>query len=688
MGRVSRLSARVVPVAVAMAAMTLGLRAADPPEFKADTVFKGSALTGWRTVGAAQWRAENGEIIGKATPGGAGGWLVLDKGLQDLMFYANVKCDGACKTGVLVRAEKTADGGMRGAYVSLTDGDFASYIVTLDAQGVETSRTPVAAPAGRGGGGGGAAAGGGAPAAAGGAAAAGGGGGRRGGGGGGAAAGAPAAGAPAAGAPAGGGARAGGGGGGRGGAPAITSLKAGEWNALDIVVTQQTLRATMGGGGALPEGTAPSFGNVALYIGGTGEIRYKDVAWKDLNSIVQPKEAVSNRFTAQRLSDFYYGWSAAAADINKDGNMDVISGPFYYLGPSFTERKMFRTDRVYNPGVEYSGDMINFAADFTGDGWPDILSSELVGGRPIDLYVNPKGESRRWDKFQVLPVISTEIVVKGDIDGVGEPELVFGGGGFYSWAHPDPANPTAVWTSHHISAQGDRVNIHGLGIGDVNGDGRADVVAPSGWYEQPANLKTNPDAAWTFHAAAFGNGGGEMGVYDVNGDKLADVVTSLAAHDFGLAWFEQKKAADGSSTWEKHEIADDFSTKNAGDVVFSEPHASRFADMNGDKIPDFIVGKRYWSHLENYNGPDPYGPAVVYIYRTVRNPKAPGGAEFVPELVHNRSGVGSTFEVADLNKDGRPDIAVAGAYGTHVFLSKPAATAAAPAAAPAAAAAR
>ena len=120
-------------------------------------------------------------------------------------------------------------------------------------------------------------------------------------------------------------------------------------------------------------------------------------------------------------------------------------------------------------------------------------------------------------------------------------------------------------------------------------------------------------------------------------------------------------------------IAEDYSTKNAGDVVFSEPHASRFADMNGDKIPDFVVGKRYWSHLENYNGPDPYGPAVVYIYRTVRNPKAPGGAEFVPDLVHNRSGVGSTFEVADLNKDGRPDIVVAGAYGTHVFLSKPAA---------------
>ena len=153
--------------------------------------------------------------------------------------------------------------------------------------------------------------------------------------------------------------------------------------------------------------------------------------------------------------------------------------------------------------------------------------------------------------------------------------------------------------------------------------------------------------------AEFGNGGGEIGVYDVNGDKLTDVVTSLARTTWARL-VRAEEGGDGDPTCEQHRIAEDFSTKNAGDVVFSEPHASRFADMNGDKIPDFIVGKRYWSHLENYNGPDPYGPAVVYIYRTVRNPKAPGGAEFVPELVHNRSGVGSAFEVADINKDGGP----------------------------------
>ena len=98
--------------------------------------------------------------------------------------------------------------------------------------------------------------------------------------------------------------------------------------------------------------------------------------------------------------------------------------------------------------------MVNFTHDFTGDGWPDILASELVGGRPIDLYVNPKGESRRWDKFRVLPTISTELVLMRDLDADGKPEMIFGGGGAYYWARPDPANPTAAWISNQSRAKG------------------------------------------------------------------------------------------------------------------------------------------------------------------------------------------------------------------------------------------
>ena len=607
------------------------------------------------------WKAQNGELVGTAKPGTSGGWLVMDKGFQDVQLYTNYRCNGDCKSGVLLRAEKTPDGGMTGLFVSLTEGDTGVYALTLDSTGKETARDQITAPA-RGGGGGRRAA---APGEGRGAARAG-----------------------AAAAPGGGRAQA---------APARGTqqgssgrrgpvLQAGEWNEEYITIGQEGPTAnsterrnevvsTFAGTIPLDEEHAGGYGPIALYVGGAGEVHYKDFAWKDLMHVVEPKEQVSPNYTIQRLNPLYYGWGAATADINHDGTLDVVSGPFYYLGPSFTEQVIYREGVIYNPENSFAPDMVNLTADFTGDGWPDILSS--LGNRHMDLYVNPKGESRRWEKYSVLPTISSEIVLLKDLDKDGTPEVIFGQGaaGGYAWAKPDPANPTAVWTPHVMSSPGQAVNGHGLGVGDVNGDGRLDLVVPTGWYEQPAGgIATSP---WAFHEAEFadsgifGSGGGEMGVYDVNGDGLADVVAG-SAHNWGLNWFEQKKAADGTSTFVRHEIAGNFSTKNTGDVVFSESHSERFVDMDGDKIPDMITGKRYWSEAGNntLTHNDPFGAPVLYIYHTVRDKSAPGGARFRPELVHNKSGVGSSFDVVDLNKDGRPDIVTSTIFGTFVFERK------------------
>ena len=164
-----------------------------------------------------------------------------------------------------------------------------------------------------------------------------------------------------------------------------------------------------------------------------------------------------------------------------------------------------------------------------------------------------------------------------------------------------------------------------------------------------------------------------MEVYDVNGDGLPDVVTALNAHGWGLAWFEQKRDAQGNISFVRHMIMDDLGTEkeNAGGVAFSELHASTAADMNGDGIPDFITGKRYWSHNADYLDPNPFGPPVLYIYKTVRDPKAPGGARFEPELVNNNSGVGSTVLAVDLNNDGAMDIVTGTKLGTFILWGKP-----------------
>jgi 3-keto-disaccharide hydrolase/VCBS repeat protein len=601
--------------------------------FVPDWTFKGSTLGGWRTLGDAEWKAVDGVLTGTPkTP--AGGWLVLDKMLQDVQVGFDVRCGAGCKTGVLLRAEKTADGGLKGVFTSLAADDLAAYAVTLDANGKELTRerlrpgggmvrfAPTAAEA---------------------------------------AAAAEAARARGAGAGPGGAGR----GGGRGAPP--NPVKVDDWNDVDIVIDANILRPSVNGrgaGGGAADEELGAFGPVALYVGGTGDASFRDVSYKDLGIKRFPKEQLSPNFRMQRLTPYYYSFSAAAADVDRDGNMDVISGPFIFMGPNFTEAREFYAAETFNPSTKFSPNWVAFAGDFTGDGWPDVLLASTDNNR---LYVNPKGEARRWDMVEkvIPPANQAEISVMKDIDGDGKPELVYGSAGAMRFAKPDPAKPNGPWISVQVGDAGSYV-AHGIGAGDINGDGKVDILNATGWWEQPAEGAMKP--MWTFHPSPFGRGGAEISVYDINGDGLNDVVTALQAHGFGLSWFEQKRDG-GTISFVEHPIAGNYAaTTNAGGVTFSEPHGSTSADMDLDGIPDFIVGKRFFSHHESFLDPDPYGAPVLYVYRTVRNKNAPGGAEFVPELVHNRSGAGSQVLAVDLNKDGVPDLVTSTTQGAYVFL--------------------
>ncbi len=651
---------RMPGLAVLAAFLCLAPVLAVGPSFRPDGTVKGSSLTGWHPLGQTDWKAENGEIVATPKPGGSGGWLVLDRRYQDVGVHTSFRCSGECKAGVLLRAEKTPQG-MKGVYFSLAGGELMAYRLTLDTEGREVSREPL----------------------------------RRGGG--------QMRIAPAldpAAARGAGPARAGGPA--RGAAPAVTvpvqrpsfDVRPNDWNTAELLIDANIIRAFVNDSGELgyvAEESDGSFGAVALYAGGTGEVRFKDVAYKDLGLHEIAPEQISNNFRKQQISDFYYSWGAAAGDFNKDGVLDVAAGPYYYLGPDFGKRREIFLGYVSNPGTEYSFDSwMQFAADFTGDGWDDVITASFAPSAPgsergtvgVWLYVNPKGEPRRWDRHRVVPTFQSEIGVLRDLDADGKPELVYAAENTVRYARPDPANPTGPWIVRNVSEPGYTVP-HGMGVGDINGDKRLDIVNANGWWEQPAGEfapGNRPSGTWTYHPQAFARysrnvvGGSVMAVYDANGDGLNDVVTSLSAHGWGLAWYEQKRDASGAISFVEHMIMDDFSTKNAGGVTFSQPHGSTYADIDGDRIPDFIVGKRYWAHRDDFLDPDPYGPAVLYVYRTVRNPKAPGGAEFVPELVHNRSGVGSDALAVDLNKDSVVDIVTATKTGTYIFWGKPRAT--------------
>ena len=606
--------------------------------FVPDWTFKGTSLEGTDHVGQATWRVENGEIIGTPT-GPDGGWLLINPGYQDVEFAGAFRCAAACTAGVMVRSEKTASG-IKGILKTLTDGASDPAAVTVDTQGRIGGREPLTRPGG----------------------------------------------AmlriepPAPPASAGAGRAGGAPGRGRAAGPATftsmfapappTDFKPNDWNTFEVLVDANVFRAGVNAGasfaGRAIDPDTGSFGPVALYVGGTGDVRFRNLALKDLQRRVTPAEKISPRFRAQHFEDFYYGWSAAAGDFNHDGVLDVTIGNRYYLGPAFTDSRELYLAQAFNPAKEYSPAMVNYAGDFTGDGWDDILVAE---SRAPALYVNPRGESRRWTRYTVFPEVISESITFADVNNDGKPDAAFSGSNKVQWATSDPANPTGPWKTYAVSEAGPwGGSIHGIGVGDINGDGRADLIAPHGWWEQPAGGATV--TPWTFHQGAFGrngNAGANMEVYDVNGDKLPDVVTSLAAHGFGLAWYEQKRDTAGQISFVEHLIMGDFANKNPGDVTFTELHALTMADVDGDGVKDIITGKRAWAHLDSYSDPDAQGAAVLYWFKTIRDPKAPGGARFVPELIHNRSGVGSMIQVADLNKDGAIDIMAATNRGGFIF---------------------
>ncbi len=107
------------------------------PSFHPEFVMNDANLEGWTVLGNAIWTPANGEVRG--TPHD-GGWLMLDHSLEDVNFYTEFRCSAGCETGVLLRAEKTPDGGRKGIYVSLSDPDTGAYSVTLDAGGKITDR--------------------------------------------------------------------------------------------------------------------------------------------------------------------------------------------------------------------------------------------------------------------------------------------------------------------------------------------------------------------------------------------------------------------------------------------------------------------------------------------------------------------------------------------------------------------
>ncbi len=387
-------------------------------------------------------------------------------------------------------------------------------------------------------------------------------------------------------------------------------------------------------------------------------------------------------FKRIQLSDQFWSEGANAGDLNNDGVKDIISGPYWWEGPSFTKRHEYYPatttfqltlgpmTTVTVPGFEgtlgkenkYSDNFFAWAYDFNKDGWNDIL---IIGfpGKDTSWFENPKGIDIHWMRHQVFAQTDNESPTFTDLTGDGKPELVCATSGQYGYATPDWGDPAKPWTFHAISPNKKYGNFtHGMGVGDVNGDKRLDLLEKDGWWEQPASLAGDP--IWAFHPQRFGGGGAQMYAYDVNGDGLADVITSLMAHEFGLAWYEQYR--DGREVgFREHVFMNKTPADNKYGVKFSEIHAIDLVDMDGDGLKDIVTGKRFWSH-GRMGDPDRNEAAVLYWFKLTRT--ADKTVDFIPYLIDNESGVGTQVVATDLNGDGLPDVIVGNKRGTFVHL--------------------
>ncbi len=368
-------------------------------------------------------------------------------------------------------------------------------------------------------------------------------------------------------------------------------------------------------------------------------------------------------FQKHLLTEKYFCDGITAGDINRDGKMDIVAGPFWYQGPDFKTKHAFYPAKEFPTAPSPTDSMFSYVHDFNADGWPDILVLGRVHLHQAFWYENPKGAAGLWKKHFVFERVKGESPPFLDVDGDGKPELVAHWEDQWGFLQPDWANPTQPWRFKPITDKRKWEQFyHGTGIGDVDGDGRLDLLLNEGWYGQPAER----EAEWVRHEFKFGEkGGAQMFACDVNGDGRNDIITALDAHGWGLAWFEQVND-NGRITFAKHLVMGDRSEESLSGVAFTQPHALDLADLDGDGLKDIVVGKRLWAHGPN-GDIEPNEAPVLYWFRLTRD--GHGRATFVPHRIDGRSGVGVQVTVADVDGDGRGDILTVSKLGAFLFLN-------------------
>jgi hypothetical protein len=361
------------------------------------------------------------------------------------------------------------------------------------------------------------------------------------------------------------------------------------------------------------------------------------------------------RFKKTQLDPIFRSEGVAVADLNGDGKKDIVAGQVWYAAPDWKMHPIVESKDVkeYDPRG-YSNYFCTFAEDFDGDGHIDVMNVDFPG-TPTYWHKNPGAEGKPWARYVVTPVTNNESPQFIDVNGDGKRDLLCAFAPTSEASDgPDKqmgyltrtSDPTAPWKLNPVSEKnspGSNRYSHGLGLGDLDGDKKLDILCDAGWWTAPASDDGKP---WKFTSYGFGAGANYQ-VFDYDGDGDADVITT-SPHAFGIWWHEQ--TAPGQ--FKQHEI----------DKSFSQTHATWQTDVNGDGLPDLVTGKRWKAHFTgDPGGDDP--PVLCWLELKREN----GRPTWTTHQFDHDSGIGTQFEMADVNGDGLIDVVSSNKKGVHFF---------------------
>jgi len=330
--------------------------------------------------------------------------------------------------------------------------------------------------------------------------------------------------------------------------------------------------------------------------------------------------------------------AAGIADINRDGKLDIFCGGFWYEAPAWKKHVV----RDVPEQGDYYYDFANLPMDIDGDGWTDIADAAWHNKKLFWLR-NPGKSGGQFEVIDIDTPGNIETAMAVDINGDGQLDIlpnIMSQAAWYEFSRDKAAPHGVKWTKHQLPKH---AAAHGIGAGDVNGDGRCDVITPTGWLEQT----TDASEPWQWHAE-FGLGHASIPIlaHDLDDDGDSDIIWGMG-HNYGLYWLEQITSG-GNRAWLKHLIDDSW----------SQPHFLILADLDNDRIDELITGKRFHAH----NGNDPGGndPKCVYYYKFDRSDR-----QWKRHIIHEGGDVGLGISTAalDMDKDGDIDIVAPGKSG-------------------------